>query len=89
MRRWALSVPDPGTACPHRGSCGARLCRPLISCEQRPELGHPQEDVRERGLAVQPGHAAREALFMLDPNVAYLNHGSFGASFRCFMLHTP
>ena len=44
--------------------------------------GRLQEDVRERGLSVQPGHAARDALFMLDPEVAYLNHGSFGASFR-------
>ena len=33
---------------------------------------------------------AREALHMLDPNVAYLNHGSFGASFRLLHpLHTP
>jgi hypothetical protein len=46
------------------------------------DLAAPQEEVGERGLSVAPGRAAREALFMLDPDVAYLNHGSFGASFR-------
>ncbi|KAK9843769.1 hypothetical protein WJX81_005645 [Elliptochloris bilobata] len=47
-----------------------------------PLLTKFKEDVHERGFHVEPGRAARDALFMLDPEMAYLNHGSFGAAFR-------
>ncbi len=41
-----------------------------------------QDKVQQLGFDVEPGRAARKVLFALDPGVRYLNHGSYGATFK-------
>ena len=34
---------------------------------------------------LEPGKAALESMFTLDPSWHYLNHGSYGATIRCLI----
>lgn len=42
----------------------------------------PQELYGEDAAKLEPGRQALEHVFDLDPGWRYLNHGSYGATFR-------